>query len=56
MKNADRFKTMTDEELALMLMCPAEYDNRFNKSQECNCNMRNDCFKCTLNWLQRDVK
>lgn len=45
MTNADRIRNMTDEELAVSIMCPAEYDLGFNK--EC---------KCTLDWLQSEAE
>ncbi len=48
MNNADKIRRMSDDELALMLMCPAEYDLNFNKA--CN----GICFECTKNWLKED--
>lgn len=50
--NADRIRQMSDEELAVMLMCPAEYDMEFNKQKKCNAEMNKNCYKCTLEWLQ----
>ena len=52
MSNADRIRQMSDEELAVTLMCPAEYDTEFNKNKECNGEMDRNCRKCTLKWLQ----
>lgn len=52
MINADRIRQMSDEELAVTLMCPAEYDYEFNKNKNCNAEMDKDCCKCTLKWLQ----
>ena len=34
--NAEKIRNMTDEELAMMLMCPAEYSLEFSKTSECN--------------------
>ena len=50
--NADRIRQMSDVELAVTLMCPAEYDTEFNKQKKCNAEMNKNCFKCTLEWLQ----
>lgn len=52
--NADRIRNMTDEELALIIMCP--YDNL---PGECTCeedDSRANCIKCCLEWLQAEVK
>lgn len=50
--NADRIRQMSDVELAMTLMCPAEYDAEFNKQKKCNAEMNKNCCKCTLEWLQ----
>lgn len=50
--NAERIRAMSDEELSLFFLCPAEYDLSFNKSCACNGEMNKDCRKCTLKWLQ----
>ena len=52
MTNADRIRSMTDEELALAIMCPAEYDLNFNKNEKCNGEMNKNCYECSLKWLQ----
>ena len=52
MTNGDRIRHMTDEELAVTLMCPAEYDISFNKNKQCNGDMNRNCHKCTLEWLK----
>lgn len=54
--NADRIRAMSDEELAIMLMCPAEYDESFNKNKDCNGEMNKNCKECTLNWLQSEAE
>ena len=54
--NADRIRNMSDEELAVYIMCPAEYDLGFNKECECNAEMNRNCCKCTLNWLQSEAE
>lgn len=50
--NADRIRSMSDEELAILLMCPAEFDTAFNKNSSCNGEMNRNCRECTLKWLQ----
>lgn len=52
--NADRIRNMTDEELALAIMCPAEYDLNFNKNEKCNGEMNKNCYECSLKWLQEE--
>lgn len=52
MINADKIRAMSDEELALMMMCPAEYDLGFNKTKKCNGCMDKNCYRCTLEWLR----
>ena len=54
MTNADRIRSMTDEELALAIMCPAEYDLNFNKNEKCNGEMSENCYECSLKWLQAE--
>lgn len=56
MTNAEKIRSMTDEELSISLMCPAEYDTSFNKAKECCCDMNENCCECTLRWLQSDIK
>lgn len=46
--NADRIRSMTDEELAIHMMCPNEMglaEIECDKSDSCN------CYECLLNWL-----
>lgn len=47
--NADRIRSMTDEELASVVMCPTDITG-------CNtvCVQHNNCNECTLDWLQRE--
>ena len=52
--NADRIRSMTDEELALAIMCPAEYDSNFNKNEKCNGEMNKNCYECSLKWLRAE--
>lgn len=47
--NADRIRSMTDEELALTVMCPADITGGDTK-----CDRYGNCRKCTLDWLQRE--
>jgi len=53
--NADRIRQMSDKDLAIFIMCLAEYDEEFNKSCGCNGEMNKNCYQCTLEWLQ-DMK
>lgn len=51
--NADSIRTMSDEELAMNMMCPNESglgEIECDKSDNCN------CYKCLLKWLQSEVK
>ena len=41
MTNADKIRKMTDEELAVVMMCPGEYDLSFNKN--CDSQMDKNC-------------
>lgn len=47
--NADRIRSMTDEELALAVMCPADIMGGDTK-----CDRYGNCRKCALDWLQRE--
>ena len=50
--NADRIRSMSDEELAANLMCPNEMgmaDIHCDKSDQCN------CCKCLLDWLRQSA-
>lgn len=49
MTNADRIRSMTDEELAFAVMCPAEIDFGYEK-----CIYAGNCEICTLEWLQKE--
>lgn len=53
MTNADKIRSMGDEELAMLIMCPAEYDLDFKK--ECNAEMNRNCMKCCIKWFQQEV-
>lgn len=51
--NADRIRSMSDDELALNMMCPNENglgEIGCDKSDKCN------CYECILNWLQSEVE
>ena len=47
--NADRIRTMSDEELAAAIICPNE-----SGLEEVPCELDDgrDCFKCCLDWLR----
>ena len=50
--NADRIRAMSDEELAMNMMCPNENglgEIDCNKSDDCN------CYECLINWLKKEV-
>ena len=47
--NADRIRSMTDEELAMAIMCPAEFTG-----SDKVCDFSHDCKDCTLSWLQKE--
>lgn len=51
--NADRIRSMSDEELAMNMMCPNENglgEIECDKSDNCN------CYECILKWLQSEVE
>ena len=52
-KNADRIRSMSDEELAMNMMCPNENglgEIECDKSDNCN------CYECMLNWLRSEAE
>lgn len=56
MTNADKIRAMSDEDLALVIMCP--YDTVGDESRIMPCILSaprsKDCYKCTLEWLRRE--
>lgn len=48
--NADRIRSMTDEELAMALLCVLR--NLLKSDKVCDFN--HDCKNCTLSWLQKE--
>lgn len=49
--NAEMIRKMSDEELAVTIMCPNETghaDIPYNHSDDC------DCYKCCLEWLRKE--
>lgn len=50
--NADRIRAMSDEELAMNMMCPNE--NGLAEI-ECNKDDRCNCYECLLKWLQSEA-
>lgn len=51
--NADRIRAMSDEELAMTMMCPNENglaEIECDKSDSCN------CYECLLKWLREEVE
>ena len=51
--NADRIRSMSDEELAMNMMCPNE--NGLGEI-ECNKDDRCNCYECILKWLKSKVE
>ena len=49
--NADRIRSMTDEELAVNMMCPNE-----NGLAEIDCDKNDNCncYECLLKWLRSE--
>lgn len=56
MTNYEKIKEMSIDEMALTLMCPAEYDTAFNKTNKCNAEMDKNCHKCTVEWLESEAE
>lgn len=53
MTNADRIRAMSDEDLAMNMMCPNENGLAEIDCDKCdNCN----CYECLLKWLQSEVE
>ena len=53
MTNADKIRMMTDDELAMNMMCPNENglaEIKCDKSDGCN------CYECLLEWLQSEAE
>ena len=51
--NGDRIRAMSNEELAMNMMCPNENglgEIDCNKSDNCN------CYECSVKWLKREVE
>lgn len=46
--NADRIRAMSDEELAVVIMCPHEIDPALCAGKS--------CISCCLDWLQQPVE
>lgn len=50
--NGDKIRRMTDEELAMCMMCPNDCglaEIECGKSDQC------DCYQCILKWLKEEV-
>ena len=56
MTNAEKIRNMTDEELAAILMCPAEFVLNYNINYECKGEEESDCLECIKQWLQSEVR
>ena len=46
MTNAQKIRAMSDEELAAIIMCPIQFDEK----AEC---IEGNCFQCSLKWLKQ---
>lgn len=53
MTNADLIRNMSDEELAVTIMCPNEAGQA---EIECNHEDWRNCIQCCLDWLQRETE
>jgi hypothetical protein len=47
--NADRIRSMTNEELVSVVVCPDSVTGG-----DTDCNQYHDCKECTLDWLQKE--
>lgn len=47
--NADKIRSMTDQELAEIIMCPYDIDEDL-------CNNGKTCLDCCLEWLQQPAE
>lgn len=47
--NADQIRAMSDEELAVVIMCPYDTEPEL-------CNRPGDCLGCCLEWLRQTAK
>lgn len=54
MTNADKIRNMNNEELALIISCPADFDIKWDEDYICNDGLNEDCYKCTLAWLKSE--
>ena len=53
--NADRIRSMSDEELAEAIMCPNEF-NVHGQPLKCKSISGKDCVKCWLDWLRQPAR
>ena len=51
--NADRIRAMSDQELAVVIMCPMEIED---KNAACDKGLAYSCVECSLQWLQEPAK
>ena len=61
--NADRIRNMSDEELALVIMCPYDTVGDLKEIMPCIKEHGNNelvppqyCYDCTMNWLKEQVE
>ena len=47
--NAQKIRAMSDEELAAIIMCPIQFD------EKADC-VDGNCFQCSLKWLQQPAE
>lgn len=50
MTNGDRIRRMSNEELAVIVMCPYETD-----PDMCICNTEMGCLECCRRWLEEEA-
>lgn len=53
MTNGDMIRSMSDEDLALNIMCPNESGLA---NIECDHSDKCDCYECCLNWIRGNCK
>lgn len=56
--NADKIRSMNDEKLAEIIMCPAEFDNaeKHCRSVDVNNDTERNCIECCVKWLKSENK
>lgn len=53
MKNIDKIRQMDADELAFVLMCPYEGQEKIDRDADCS---SGKCIKCVKDWLGKEAK